>query len=283
MIIELSKVIAGYEDIDENLLEPMLREYGEKFDIYKLEKDFLLTIILIYLGQHNLELIFKWGTCLNKIYYDYYRLSEDLDFVRISDWPRKVTKKILEQYKQLFLSGIFKNIWLTLSEERTKHNEDRQWRFVFFYKSSIDNSPQTIKVEIRIEPFLLCETISKPIWAIFQHPIFWNNFFQEHTIQVMDLNEMFAEKTRAALTRKDPAIRDFFDIWYARERWFDFETIRHLIYQKIGDLEYTIDHAFDILQQQIKTELDPVLNSEQRGKFVLKEIYDFILTFKKDA
>ncbi|PJA48496.1 MAG: hypothetical protein CO170_02555 [candidate division SR1 bacterium CG_4_9_14_3_um_filter_40_9] len=283
MTIELSQVLDGYEDIDWKLLEPMLREHEAKFDIYKLEKDFLLTIILIYLGKHHPELIFKGGTCLNKIYYDYYRLSEDLDFVVIGNLGKNPRRRLLEQYKQLFSSDMFKNIGLTLSGEQTKYNTYRQGRFKFLYNSFIDNSPQMIKIDIRFEPILLLAPISKNIRAIFKHPIFENIFFQNHTIQVMDLNEIFAEKTRAALTREYPAIRDFFDVWYARERGFEFESIRPLICQKIGDLAYTIDDAFDILQQQIKTELDPVLNSEQRGKFTLKEIYDFILTFKKDA
>ncbi|MFH1655450.1 MAG: nucleotidyl transferase AbiEii/AbiGii toxin family protein [Candidatus Omnitrophota bacterium] len=45
-----------------------------------LEKDYYLTLILSRVNELSENLIFKGGTCLNKIYYSYYRLSEDLDF-----------------------------------------------------------------------------------------------------------------------------------------------------------------------------------------------------------
>ena len=42
----------------------------------------------------------------------------------------------------------------------------------------------------------------------------------------MNLDEIMAEKMRAALTRDPFAIRDFFDIWYARRQGFNFDPIR---------------------------------------------------------
>ena len=45
-----------------------------------MEKDYYLTFILSRINDLSPELVFKGGTCLNKIYYSYYRLSEDLDF-----------------------------------------------------------------------------------------------------------------------------------------------------------------------------------------------------------
>ena len=46
-----------------------------------LEKDYYLTIILSRINEElSHDLILKGGTCLNKVYHSYYRLSEDLDF-----------------------------------------------------------------------------------------------------------------------------------------------------------------------------------------------------------
>jgi len=42
------------------------------------------------------------------------------------------------------------------------------------------------------------------------------NIFDTHYINCIDLKESTAEKLRAALTRRTPAIRDFFDIWYIK-------------------------------------------------------------------
>ncbi|NOZ43857.1 MAG: nucleotidyl transferase AbiEii/AbiGii toxin family protein [bacterium] len=105
-----------------------------------------------------------------------------------------------------------------MKQKRTKYNEDMQGIFEFEYKSIIDKSDQIVKVDIRIESTLQKEPKIKNIIAIYQDPISFTTFFQEHTIRVMDLDEIFAEKTRAALTRKEPAIRDFFDIHYALQK-----------------------------------------------------------------
>jgi hypothetical protein len=47
-ILKLSKILPEYEDITEDFLKSMVYEYEEMFDVFKLEKDFLLTILLIY-------------------------------------------------------------------------------------------------------------------------------------------------------------------------------------------------------------------------------------------
>ncbi len=71
-----------YEDITiEQFLEILEISNTRKFDRFKFEKDFLLTLILIKFGEKYGDLVFKWGTCLNKVYFPYFRLSEDLDFV----------------------------------------------------------------------------------------------------------------------------------------------------------------------------------------------------------
>jgi predicted nucleotidyltransferase component of viral defense system len=45
------------------------------------EKDYFCSVLLEYLTRGDHTLVFKGGTCLAKIHADFYRLSEDLDFV----------------------------------------------------------------------------------------------------------------------------------------------------------------------------------------------------------
>ncbi|MCK5568331.1 MAG: nucleotidyl transferase AbiEii/AbiGii toxin family protein, partial [Spirochaetes bacterium] len=45
------------------------------FRAHLLEKDYYLTLVLSKINELSDNLIFKGGTCLNKIYYSYYRLS----------------------------------------------------------------------------------------------------------------------------------------------------------------------------------------------------------------
>jgi len=257
---------------------------SQGFGVHKLEKDFYLTILLIIISKHFPELIFKWWTCLNKIYFDYYRLSEDLDFVLTSQWWRKVRKTLLEQYKQKF-AELFAPIGFMLIDQRTKYNEDTQGIFEFEYTSLIDSSKDKIKIDIKIESSLKKSPIHKKIIAIYQDPISNTSFFQNHTIQVMNLDEIFAEKMRAALTRIEPAIRDFFDIHYAKQKAFEFKNIHDLIQEKVAEVGfvYTIDQdgVFEELQKQVKTELNPVLKNDIDYDFNLTEIYQFVISFKK--
>lgn len=276
----LSSFLWEYDDMLMSVLQTMVYQYRDQFDIYKLEKDFYLTVLLIDFGRNFPELIFKWWTCLNKIYYNYYRLSEDLDFVIIQDGSRNKRKDTLEYYKQAFMSSRYSDLWLRYVDKRTKFNEDQQWCFIFEYDSLFDNSLQTIKIDIRIEPYLLLEPIIKPIWSIFINPIYKGPFFDNHTIKVMDLNEVMAEKMRAALTRDPFAIRDFFDIWYAREQGFDFDVIKELISKKVWDLQYTVPESINILKPKILSELNPVLSKQNREQFDINDIYQFIIWYK---
>jgi predicted nucleotidyltransferase component of viral defense system len=46
-----------------------------------IEKDYVCTLLLEVLTVAHDGLVFKGGTCLAKVYADFYRMSEDLDFV----------------------------------------------------------------------------------------------------------------------------------------------------------------------------------------------------------
>lgn len=108
-------------------------------------------------------------------------------------------------------------------------------------------------------------------------------FSQDHTISCIDLTEAIAEKMRAALTRREPAIRDFFDIWYVRSfSDFDFESdeFRSLLRQKLAEVqyEYTLEEHKSLLERQIITDLKPVLTDNYGFDF--DTIYTFILSYK---
>ncbi len=263
-----------------DFLEILESSNSHGFDAYKLEKDFLLTVILIFIWRHYKELVFKGWTCLNKIYLDYFRLSEDLDFVVINTWNRTERKAILEEYKQRLTKDLA-ILWLEITDQRTKYNEDRQWIFNFSYISLIDNSPQNIQIDITMKEKLEIEPASKHIKSIFISKTMEENIFVEHTITCMEFDEIVAEKTRASLTRTQPAIRDFFDVWYIKNfAKFDFDKVRDLIEIKLEEADhiYTIDESFDLLEKQIETDLKPVL--KKNFEFDLKEIFEFIKQLK---
>jgi predicted nucleotidyltransferase component of viral defense system len=76
-----------------------------KFFPQLLEKDYHLTRILHRISEKRIkDLVFKGGTCLNKCYLGFYRLSEDLDFVYnqdVKNQSKAQIKKILDDLRIL--------------------------------------------------------------------------------------------------------------------------------------------------------------------------------------
>jgi len=67
-----------------------------------IEKDYYITLILNHINKElSDKLVFKGGTLLNKIYFDYKRLSEDLDFTFISGEELATRKKRSEAMKSI--------------------------------------------------------------------------------------------------------------------------------------------------------------------------------------
>ena len=85
-----------------------------------LEKDYHLTKILHRISEKEIkDLVFKGGTCLNKCYLGFYRLSEDLDFVYNQD-VKGMTKL---QIKKI-LDGLRRELFEILNELEFKTSRE---------------------------------------------------------------------------------------------------------------------------------------------------------------
>lgn len=283
-IEKISDFLKDYQNIKKDEFIKIINLSNKKeFDIYKYEKDFLLTLILIKFWEKYPDLIFKWWTCLNKVYFPYFRLSEDLDFVLNTDLWARARKTLLKEYENNFIEDL-KILWINLKEERTKFDSYKLAMFTFEYNSILNNSPQTIKIDISLKNKLYLPTFSGEIKSNFKDTFLEENIFQPHFINCINLQEALAEKLRASLTRTTPAIRDFFDIWYVKQFWnfdFDDKEFKKLLEIKLSeiDYEYTLEENFENLKKQVQTDLKPVLNND--FSFDFEEIYEFILSFKK--
>jgi predicted nucleotidyltransferase component of viral defense system len=93
-----------------------------------LEKDYYLTTFLSNISKLSENLVFKGGTCLNKIYFDYHRLSEDLDFTLEFRHSTKPEKKAGIWRRKIILKNIEDNIASFIEQfdlkfiELTKHD-----------------------------------------------------------------------------------------------------------------------------------------------------------------
>lgn len=282
-IKKIKNFLPDYNNLEVSDYLNILKNSNKEFSLIKLEKDFLLTLILIKFWEKYPDLIFKWWTCLNKIYFPYFRLSEDLDFVINEDIWRTARQTLLKKYEEDFVKDLWL-LWLKLRDERTKFDEHKLAMFTFEYKSILDNSDQTIKIDISLKGKLYLQPMKWKIKSNFKDIVLEENIFWEHFINSINIKEAISEKLRASLTRKEPAIRDFFDIWYVRKNSdFNFSDEKFInlldIKLKEVDYKYTLENNLENLKNQIETDLIPVLNDDFWFNF--EEIFKFILSFKK--
>src|SRR3989344_5491724 len=197
-----------------------------KFSPLLLEKDYHLTRILHKISEKRIDnLVFKGGTCLNKCYLGFYRLSEDLDFVFNQDvkgLSKTQIKKILDNLRRI--------IFEILGELELKTDKElgKGWKMltskeepkiigleiITQYKSLLDNSLQKIKIEISFRNKLINSTKTRPIHHEFINALGEPILKEDMDVEVIDLAENFAEKFRALVTRKNIAVRDIYDIYF---------------------------------------------------------------------
>lgn len=280
---------------EDDLLNVLEKSNISHFDKEKSEKDFYLTILLHWIAREIPQITFKGWTCLNKIYYPYFRLSEDLDFSISIEDPLVDTNGKRQKFAY-HMRNKFKELCTSMDrrlDDDEHHHKKAQGnkllktkeytylKYVISYSSIYSQQEQTIKIELTYTNKQYLSWNEWQVHAIFIDPILEELIFQQTSINCLSLEEMMAEKVRAALTRQTPAIRDFFDIRYVQSQGFDFSAIKQLIDDKVDESEgwYTIDDYYDTLKVQIKTDLDPVLG-EKHPDFDFDQIYNFVLSFK---
>jgi predicted nucleotidyltransferase component of viral defense system len=260
-----------------------------------LEKDYYLTLVLSKIGELSQNLVFKGGTCLNKVYFDYHRLSEDLDFSLEFRQPTKPEKKSGVSLRKTILRQIETDISKFAESlnlkfiELKKQDGSRQHNYQLGFISAITQKLETIKFEIRARENAI---ISKPVIKEVKHK-FINKFTQEPLIEfpkikVYTLKELLADKLAACINRYVP--RDFYDINFAIDSKFKFndKEFIDLFKAKLQNDGNEIDikkykenlgltqGIIKSVQEKISAELHPVLSLQEQKKFnlsgVLKKI-----------
>jgi len=180
-----------------------------------IEKDYYLTLILSQISKISENIVFKGGTCLNKIYFNFYRLSEDLDFTMIqpSDKSTRSERRIIIQPVKDGIIELAKDFGMKVDPENNAgHNESKQYIFSLLYPSVVRQSTGRIKIEIglRYNPILV--PVVGKVQHAFLHPFTGVPLFDGGYVKCLALNELLAEKLRAAATRLQIAPRDFYDL-----------------------------------------------------------------------
>jgi predicted nucleotidyltransferase component of viral defense system len=250
-----------------------------------IERDYYCSLILQWLFDSGTSLVFKGGTCLSKVYADFYRLSEDLDFIIPipSNTSRNQRRTKMKSNKPMFNKLPTAIPGLRILEEFKGHNEARQYIGHLGYQSTVIEKQEKVKIEVGIREPLLRPPVSETARTILLNPFTSRPFLPDFTVRTMTMKEAYAEKARAALTRKEPAIRDFFDLFYAvREIGLDIHDHEFLsmVRAKLrvpgnAPVDLSAERQQD-LGRQIDGRLRPVLRAADFGTFKLDEAFDLV-------
>ena len=251
-----------------------------------MEKDYYLTLILSRINELSENLIFKGGTCLNKIYYSYYRLSEDLDFsMRLLEYTttRENRRKCIQLVKDN-IEMFAKQFGLRVDgADKAGRNESKQYVYSLVYKSVIQPTEQLIKFEIGLRFNPLVPVEKRRVRHVFLHPFTGEPLFDGNKVNCLSLNEVVSEKLRAAALRLTVAPRDFYDLDFILRNGFDLanKELMELFKKKLEEDDadanlsrYEVnlgrsDAEIKDMRSRIKEELFEVLTPNERKNFNL--------------
>lgn len=269
------------------------------FPLLLLEKDYYITLILSEINMLSEGLIFKGATCLSKVYYSYYRLSEDIDFsflLPVGKINRSTRRSLIEPLKK-GIHSYAKQFDMEISKgSGVGHNESTQYLFNLDYQSVVLDKKQSIKMEVglRFNPILPFQ--KRAANHKFVHPFTGKPLFECSKIKCFALKELVAEKMRAAATRRIIAPRDFYDIGFLIKSGFNFrdKELHALFKRKLAEdgfdsdaRKYRInigrsDEEIHDMKSRIEAELLDVLLSEEKNLFNLQNTLKAIDESLKD-
>lgn len=247
-----------------------------------IEKDYFCTLLLNQLAVSGSALVFKGGTCLAKVHAEFYRLSEDLDFAI----PTPITAS--RSQRRASSSGLktaFSRLAHDLKDLRVIEpligsNKSTQYIAVLGYTSLLSGEEETIKIEISLREPLLTGVFTGEIQTLLLSPISNQRLAPGFPLPCLSKSEALAEKLRAALSRREVAIRDFFDTDYATRK-LDLQPLAmsflDLVRQKLAmpgnDPVDVSDNRLKQLRKQLDSQLKPVLRPKDFAEFDLERAF----------
>lgn len=261
------------------------------FPLRLLEKDYYITVVLSGINELSNDLVFKGGTCFSKIYYSYYRLSEDLDFtlkLSTDNATRSVRRNAIKPIKEV-IKPFLKRFNMSIQNlDKAGHRESTQYIYYLDYDSAVLNKKESIKLEIGLRFNPLRPIVTQEVNHKFLHPFTKEPLFDASSVNCLALKELVAEKLRASATREIIASRDFYDLGFLLREKFNFNNKEQLeLFRKkleedgfSSDLsKYRVnlgrtDKEIDEMMSRIEDELLPVLTLEEQKSFNMLKTLD---------
>jgi predicted nucleotidyltransferase component of viral defense system len=262
-------------------------ESATGFSSRLVEKDYYCSILLHDLAPaFQQEMAFKGGTCLSKVHTDFYRLSEDLDFVI----PTAINALRSDRRTKIatlrdHLAGLPKRLaCFHIAEPLQGFNLSKQYIGRYAYRSLVTGQDEFIKVEIGMREPLLDPVEQRLARTMLTDPFRNESAIGPIPVNVLSIREAYAEKFRAALTRREPAIRDFYDIDYAVRTSIlapADDRLLELVRQKLAvpdnDPIDVSEEKLVTLHKQLATQLKPVLRATDYMSFDLERAFGIVV------
>jgi predicted nucleotidyltransferase component of viral defense system len=247
-----------------------------------IEKDYFCSVLLEYLIAADRSLVFKGGTCLAKVHAGFYRLSEDLDFSIPTpvDSPRGERSRRAEALTRIVAALPRRLASFQVREPLQGANNSTQYVAVLSYQSLIARTDDTIRLELGLREPLFMTAETHATHSILLDPVANEEAVAPFPLPCIAKAEAFAEKIRAALTRREVAIRDFYDLDYAARRLdfrLDDDGVVDLVRRKLAvpgnDPLDTSDARLASLRKQLDTQLKSVLRERDFREFDLERAF----------
>jgi len=249
-----------------------------------IEKDYFCTLVLDCLAAAD-DLVFKGGTCLAKVHADFYRLSEDLDWVipMPLDASRSARRSRAAGLKQAVAALPDMSNAFRLIKPLVGANNSTQYIAVVGYASLIHSQEEPIKIEVGLREPLLTPVVAGKAGTILLYPLSGKPMVQAIPVPCISRDEAMAEKRRAALSRREAAIRDFFDIDYAAGRMGIDPLAPAMVDLVKTKLAVPGNEAIDVsafrlaaLANQLNAQLKPVLRPDDFAAFDLNRAFGIV-------
>lgn len=254
-----------------------------------IEKDYFSSLVLSHLAQRcGSGLIFKGGTCLAKVHTGFYRLSEDLDFAvpMPLDSGRSGRRQAAARFVATIMDLPEHLSCFAIKHAPMGHNASRQYVGTISYSSVLAAGEAQIKLEVSLREPLLLPWIEGSTNTALLDPISGTGMIPAFPVPSIALPEAMAEKLRAALTRPEPAIRDFYDLAYAHHQQIlrlEDPVLVKIVREKLAvPGNSSVDVAstrLAALRRQMDARLRPVLRGRDYAGFDLDRTFAQIAEF----
>jgi len=252
------------------------------FLVRLVEKDYFCSVLLEYLAASCPSLVFKGGTCLAKVHTEFHRMSEDLDFtIPVPlETARSARSRLAEELKGAMAEIEHRLPVFRAASPLRGANASTQYIAVVAYTSRVGLGDETIKIEAGLREPLLTPAIRGEAQTLLRGPASDRPLVPALSVPCLSHDEAMAEKLRAALSRRDPAIRDFYDVDHiVHHRGYRVEDpafltlVRRKLEMPVNSVVDLSTVRFAALSSQLDTALKPVLRPADFARFDLDRAF----------